>query len=104
MNHNELVGWQELSDVTVRFHGVVLKDGLEGARVKARIGLSLPMIEQNLGGVTEIEAKGQSRLARFMSLVCLGDYASVYIAILSGVDPTPVARIQELKSKLKEIG
>jgi glucose/mannose-6-phosphate isomerase len=34
------------------------------------------------------------------STIFLGDMASVYLAILNGVDPTPVAKIDFLKSEL----
>jgi hypothetical protein len=32
----------------------------------------------------------------------MGDFTSAYLAILYGVDPTPVERIKVLKEKLKE--
>ncbi len=50
---------------------------------------------------TELVAvRGASRLARLFSLVQLGDYASCYLALLYGVDPTPVDAIQALKASL----
>jgi glucose/mannose-6-phosphate isomerase len=45
-------------------------------------------------------ARGASRLARLFSLVQLGDYTSCYLAVLYGVDPTPVDAIQALKASL----
>ena len=47
-----------------------------------------------------VETRGASRLARLFSLVQLGDYASFYLALLYGVDPTPVAAIEDFKAKL----
>jgi glucose/mannose-6-phosphate isomerase len=35
-----------------------------------------------------------------MSLVLLGDLVSVYLAVLRGVDPTPVEEIEALKARL----
>ena len=35
-----------------------------------------------------------------MSLVFLGDLVSVYVAALSGVDPTPVAVLERFKGEL----
>ena len=35
-----------------------------------------------------------------MSLVLLGDLVSLYLAVLRGVDPTPVDVIDRLKSEL----
>ena len=41
-------------------------------------------------------------LSQMFSLIVLGDYASVYLALLRGVDPTPVGTIEKLKIRLKE--
>jgi glucose/mannose-6-phosphate isomerase len=47
-----------------------------------------------------ISAHGASRLARLFSLVQLGAYVSCYLALLYGIDPTPVAAIQAFKANL----
>ena len=39
-------------------------------------------------------------MARLMSLILVGDYASVYVGLRRGIDPTPVAVIDRLKSTL----
>jgi hypothetical protein len=33
----------------------------------------------------------------------LGDIASVYLALLAGVDPTPVVKIESLKAELAKL-
>jgi len=50
--------------------------------------------------VLEVESEGQSLLARMFSLIYLGDWTSYYLAILNGVDPTPVKVIEYLKDEL----
>ena len=35
-----------------------------------------------------------------LSLVQLGDWTSYYLAVLAGVDPTPIAKIDRLKRAL----
>ena len=35
-----------------------------------------------------------------MSLVLLGDLVSLYLAVLRGIDPTPVRVIDDLKARL----
>jgi len=52
--------------------------------------------------VVECRARGESPLARWLSLVQLGDAVSVELAHLNGVEPTPVAVIEELKRRLEE--
>jgi glucose/mannose-6-phosphate isomerase len=50
--------------------------------------------------VERVQTRGASRLARLFSLVQLGDYVSFYLALLYGVDPTPVGAIEDFKAKL----
>jgi len=48
----------------------------------------------------KLESRGESPLERLLSLVLLGDLASVYLAVLRGVDPGPVKVIERFKSEL----
>ena len=45
--------------------------------------------------------KGASAVERLASVVGLIDYASVYLALAQGIDPTPVAPIDALKKRLE---
>ena len=47
-----------------------------------------------------MESRGDSRLERVLSLLFLGDLTSVYLALLEGVDPTPVEPIERFKAAL----
>jgi glucose/mannose-6-phosphate isomerase len=49
-----------------------------------------------------VEARGVSATERVLSLVMLGDLTSVHLALLRGVDPTPVEAIDRLKARLAE--
>ena len=50
----------------------------------------------------EIHARGEGRLARMLSQKCVGDFLSVYLAVLRGVDPTPVRSIEEVKRGMRK--
>ncbi|MDH2427841.1 SIS domain-containing protein [Sphaerisporangium sp. TRM90804] len=52
--------------------------------------------------VSEIAAEGEHPLERLASLVGLADYAGVYLALGSGVDPVPVSPITELKARISQ--
>ena len=45
-----------------------------------------------------VEARGDTRFERVLSLVLLGDLISVYTAALDGVDPGPVDAIERFKA------
>ena len=98
--HNELMGWTSLPHVTSSTVALFLHDESGEARLARRAELTARDYEA-LGVSTElVAARGASRLARLFSLVQLGDYVSCYLALLYGVDPTPVDAIQALKASL----
>ena len=77
-----------------------LHDPEEDERLTRRAELTAREYEA-LGVSTElVAARGPSRFARLFSLVQLGDYVSCYLAVLYGVDPTPVDAIQAFKAGL----
>ena len=57
-------------------------------------------VERTGAPVVKLESRGDSRLERVLSLVLLGDMVSVYMAVLAGVDPTPVEAIERFKASL----
>lgn len=73
-----------------REHPQVARRREESARIAAERGIE----------VTELAAAGDLPLERLASLVQLIDYAAVYLAIAGGVDPAPIAAIQELKARI----
>ena len=100
LDHNELMGWTSLPHVTEATVALFLYDQSGEERLTRRAELTARDYEA-LGVATElVTARGDSRLARLFSLVHLGDYVSCYLAVLYGVDPTPVDAIQAFKADL----
>ncbi len=100
LDHNEIMGWTSLPHVTSSSVALFLADESAGERLARRIDLTARAYE-GLGVSTEtVVARGDSRLARLFSLVQLGDYVSCYLALLYGVDPSPVDAIQAFKADL----
>jgi glucose/mannose-6-phosphate isomerase len=95
MDHNEICGWGQPT-----FTAVFLEDGEQHARVKRRIELSADVVEAAGSPVERVASRGQAPVERVLSLVLLGDLTSLYLAVLNGVDPTPVARIEDFKQRL----
>ena len=62
--------------------------------------ISRTILEEKGLVAREFRSRGESRLARLFSLICLGDYTSYYMALLYEIDPTPVEIIEELKRQL----
>ncbi len=95
MDHNEICGWGQPT-----FTAMFLEDEEQHPRVKERIELTADVVAAAGSPVERVRARGQTRTERVLSLVFLGDLLSLYLAVLNGVDPTPVARIEDLKQRL----
>lgn len=100
LDHNEIVGWAgELTrDVTAL---VWLRDEAEGKRLALRAELTRDLIESETSFAGEVWSRGSGALARLLSLVSIGDLASIALAERRGVDPVPVERIEDLKHRLR---
>jgi len=101
LDHNEIVGWGGAEGVG-RFAAVFLDDADTHPRVKARIALTERLVAEHATATFVVESRGQTAVERVFSLVLLGDLVSLYLAILRGVDPTPVEIIERLKAELAE--
>jgi glucose/mannose-6-phosphate isomerase len=99
LDHNEIVGWERAKDAG-RFSAVFLDDQDLHPRVKERIRLTQELIAPGAENTVVIDSHGDSRLERVLSLVVLGDLVSLYLAVLAGIDPSPVPVIESLKDRL----
>lgn len=100
LNHNEIVGFELPAAILEKIHVVILRDEQDHPRVQKRMEITKEVIRNKVGGYTEVWARGQGLLARQYSLIYTGDFTSVYLAALNGVDPGPVQVIDFLKHKL----
>jgi glucose/mannose-6-phosphate isomerase len=99
LDHNEIVGWETAGDLG-RFSAVFLDDADLHPRVRQRIELTRGLIAATGAPTFRVETLGSTPTERLLSLVVLGDLVSVYVAVLRGVDPTPVPVLDQLKSAL----
>jgi glucose/mannose-6-phosphate isomerase len=98
-NHNEIVGWEGAGDMG-SFTAVFLEDVDQHPRVGQRIELTSRLIEPGATGTLRLESRGSNPVERLLSLVLLGDLVSLYLAVLRGIDPSPVEVIERLKAEL----
>jgi glucose/mannose-6-phosphate isomerase len=99
LDHNEIVGWQAASELG-RFSAVFLDDSDLHPRIRQRIELTRGLIAADAAATFRVESIGGTPCERLLSLVLLGDLVSLYLAVLRGVDPSPVVMIDRLKSAL----
>ncbi len=104
LNHNEIVGWETAKELTRCFSVIFIRDKDEPNEMRQRIETTKELICTQSMKVFEVWSMGKSRLAKMLSTVCIGDFTSVYLAILRGIDPTPVKTIAVLKEKIRQSG
>jgi glucose/mannose-6-phosphate isomerase len=102
MNHNEIVGWERIVHLTGRLSVILLIDKEDNPRVQRRMEIVEELVEDQAASLHILKTRGQTRLTRMFSLIQLADWTSFYLAIVNNIDPTPIAKIDLLKSKLAE--
>lgn len=100
-NHNEFIGWTK-QPVDKPYAVIDLRSSLEHPRIQKRFEVS----ERLLSGVRPhpivVEAEGQDLLEQLLWTIALGDFVSIYTALLNGINPTPVDLIEKFKKALDE--
>ena len=94
-NHNELCGWSGDG-----FAAVLLEDRDQHPRERRRFELTAEVISAAGAAVVRLEAEGETRTARLLWGVMLGDLVSLELARVRGVDPLPVEAIEGFKVAL----
>ncbi len=101
-NHNEIVAVGRRGGVLDSAVALFLRLGTEKPPMAARFEATRRLLEARGVSCLDVRAEGDTLMERLWWLCYLGDHVSLYMAALAGVDPTPVAAIDELKKKLSE--
>jgi glucose/mannose-6-phosphate isomerase len=104
LDHNEIVGWEGKGEQCKWFTIVLIRDVDEPVEIESRIEISKQIMERAGLVMIDLETQGTSPLAKMLSTILVGDFTSVYLAILRGEDPTPVKTITVLKNTLEQNG
>ena len=100
--HNAVEGFERPGNVSDQTHVVLLGSNSAGERLQPVYDGMAELLRRSGVGQSVLEAEGESVLAQIMSLTVLGDYASYYLGLLYGADPSPVPRINALKAMIEE--
>jgi len=95
-SHNGIVAWEKSSIV----QPILLRGYDDYIKTKDRFEIIKEFFDKNSIKYKEITSVPGNILTKIMTLIYLLDYASIYRAILSGVDPSPVLSIDFVKSKI----
>lgn len=99
LSHNEFIGWTS-HPIEKPFAVFDLVSSFEHPRVLKRFAVTERLLSGMRPAATIVKAKGASTLEHMLYLVLLGDFATTYMALLTGVNPTPVALVEKFKKEL----
>jgi len=95
-SHNGIVPWEKMTNLKP----ILLEGKQDYIKTKERWIILKEFFEKNEIEYREVFSVEGSILSKIINLIYLLDYTSVYRAVISNVDPTPVTSINFVKSKL----
>jgi len=104
LDHNEIVGYEKTGNIIEHFATIFIRDKDEPTEIRSRIEITKKLVTSAGTKIYEVWSQGESDLAKMLSVIAVADFLSNYLAILRGVDPTPVQTIDRLKESLKKNG
>ena len=94
--HNGIVSWERKSNV----QPILLEGKADYYKTKERYGIIKDYFNEKNIDYQSISSVSGSVLSKLVNLIYFLDYTSIYKAVLSEIDPSPVASIDLIKSRL----
>ena len=102
MNHNEIVGWSECIQRS-KCRPVFLCEDEAHDTVRSMMHESIDILRASGLDPVTVKIDGRTALERSLKAVMLGDYVSLFLAAMNGVDPMEVESIKTFKQKLSAV-
>lgn len=102
LNHNAPVGYKGPVEAVPLLHAMLLRPASAHTRIAKRIELTREQLAATGVSAEIIDVPGETVLAQMLWAIQLGDFASYYLGILNGADPSEVRALQWFKKKMSE--
>jgi len=102
LNHNEIVGWSNTKTGSSCIPIILYEDGLPHADT-LMMNETLEKMRSSGLDPEMIKIDGRTELERSLKAIMLGDYVSLFLARMNGVDPEDVEPIKNFKQKVAEL-
>ncbi len=99
-NHNEFIGWSG-HPIEKPYAPIFLQSSYDHPQVSKRFEVSAKLLSGKMPVPVEVKMVGKTKIEQLIWAVALGDFVSIYTALLNNIDPTPVDLIEKLKVQLK---
>jgi glucose/mannose-6-phosphate isomerase len=100
-NHNEFIGWSS-HPVDKPYAVVEFRSELEHPRVQKRFVVSEKLLSGKRPAPEVVVPRGETLLQQLLWTSNFCDFTSLYVALLNGLNPTPVDLVEKLKVSLDQ--
>jgi glucose/mannose-6-phosphate isomerase len=100
-NHNEFIGWTS-HPIQKPYAVVEIRSNLEHERIQKRFVVTERLLSGKRPAPLVIEPLGDTVLTQLLWTSNYADFVSLYVGLLNGINPTPVALVEKLKEQLDE--
>lgn len=98
-NHNEFIGWSK--QPTNKPYAVIdLRSNLEHPRVEKRFEITARLLSGMRPAPIIVRPEGTRILSQLLWAIAYGDFVSLYLALLNGLNPTPVDLVEKFKHEM----
>ena len=100
-NHNEFIGWAS-HPVDKPYAVVEIRSNLEHPRVQKRFEVSERLLSGKRPAPHVVNPQGDTLIKQLLWASNFGDFTSLYLALLNGLNPTPVDLVEKFKLSLDQ--
>jgi glucose/mannose-6-phosphate isomerase len=100
-NHNEFIGWSK-QPVEKPYAVIDLRSTLEHPRIQKRFEVTERLLSGMRPAPHIVQAAGENLLQQLLWTITFGDFVTLYVAILNGLNPAPVDLVENFKKALSE--
>jgi glucose/mannose-6-phosphate isomerase len=100
LNHNGVVGFPHPAIARDALTVLLLRSDRDNPRHKLRFDVTRELLDRASVPHKTLQFGGANMLSEVLQLTLFTDYVSFYVALLNGVDPSPVKSIDYLKERL----
>lgn len=100
MNHNAPLGYGGPPELVPMLHAIVLRHASMHPRIRLRVEITLEQLMEAGVSTEALEIPGASTLAQMLWAIQFGDFATYYLGVLRGANPSSMAALDRLKQRL----
>ena len=98
-DHNELSGWT--SHPILKPYAIIeLRSNFEHPRVQKRFEVGEKLLSGRRPAPYVVAVQGGTLLEQLVWVIAYGDFVSIYLALLNGINPSPVDIVEKFKKEL----